>query len=92
MINDPVTNQLIIGIVGFFFGNVSGYLLHDILKKTLNMNEDSSKNFLLIIVTLIWAVSMLVDIISPTYDVPVAVHAIMGAIVGFFFYRPKTEK
>lgn len=79
----------IIGLVAFFLGNISGYLMHDILKKTLNMSEESSKNFLLITVTLIWALSMVVDIVSTSYDVPIAVHGILGAIVGFFFYRPK---
>ena len=53
------------------------------------MSEESSKNFLLITVTLIWALSMVVDIVSTSYDVPIAVHGILGAIVGFFFYRPK---
>lgn len=83
------TTQLIIGIIGFTLGNLSGYMMHDVMKKTLNMNEESSKNFLLVTVTLIWAISMLVDVISPTYDVPVAVHGLLGAIVGFFFYKPK---
>lgn len=69
-------------------GNISGYLLHDMLKKTFKMSEDSSRNFLLVTVTVIWAISMLVDIASPTYEVPIAVHGILGAIVGFFFYKP----
>ena len=85
------TTQLAIGIISFILGNVSGYLTHDIMKKSLNMSEESSKNFLLVTVTLIWAISMLVDVISPTYDVPVAVHGLLGAIVGFFFYRPKNQ-
>lgn len=88
---ENVNINIIVGLVAFFLGNVSGYLLHDILKRSLNMSEESSKNFLLITVTLIWALSMLVDILSPTYDVPIAVHGILGAIVGFFFYRPKQQ-
>ncbi len=83
--------QLVTAVVSFFLGNISGYLLHDKLQKSFNMSENASKNFLLVVVTLIWSCSMLVDIISPNYDVPVAVHAIMGAIVGFFFYRPKEK-
>lgn len=85
----PIVSQSAVILIAFIFGNVTGYLFHDFLKKTLNMNEEASKNFLLLTVTIIWAVSMVVDIISPSYDVPVAVHALMGAIVGFFFYRPK---
>lgn len=89
MLDPNITTQAVTAIVTFFLGNVSGYLLHDRLKQTLNMSEEASKNFLLITVTSIWAISMLVDVVSPTYDVPVAVHGILGAIVGFFFYRPK---
>jgi uncharacterized membrane protein YoaK (UPF0700 family) len=84
-------SQLVIPIIFFFAGGVSGYLTHDHIKRTVNMTEESSKNFLLVVVTAVWAISMLADLASPNYDVPVAVHAIMGAIVGFFFYRPKGE-
>ena len=83
--------QFVTGIVGFLVGNISGYLIHDTLKRSFGMTEDSSKNFLLFTVTAIWAISMIVDIISPTYEVPIAVHGILGAIVGFFFYRPKEK-
>jgi uncharacterized membrane protein len=83
------TLNLIVGLFSFFMGNISGYVLHDRLKKTLNMSENSSKNFLLVIVTLVWSLSMIVDVFNPDYEVPIAVHGILGAIVGFFFYRPK---
>ena len=85
------SSQFIYGLVGFWLGNVSGYLIHDMLKRSLGMTEDASKNFLLVTVTLLWAIAMVVDIISPSYDVPIAVHGILGAIVGFFFYRPKDK-
>jgi hypothetical protein len=83
--------NLIIAVVAFLLGNVSGYWLHDQLKKTFNMSEQGSRNFLLVTVTLMWALSMVVDILSPTYEVPIAVHGILGAIVGFFFYTPKNK-
>lgn len=87
--DNAIINQVVIAIVAFSLGNVSGYMFHDVLKRSLGMNEESSKNFLLLVITVIWAISMIVDILSPNYDVPVAVHGIMGAVVGFFFYRPK---
>lgn len=82
-------NPLIIGIITFVTGNLSGYLFHDFLKKSVGMNEDNSKNLLLLSVTIIWVISMLVSLINPQYQVPVPVHGIMGIIVGFFFYRAK---
>lgn len=88
--NNELSLQAIIAIIAFVLGNCSGYLLHDLLKKSFNLSEDGSKNFLLVTVTLVWSISMLVDLVSPTYDVPIAVHGLLGAIVGFFFYRPKS--
>lgn len=82
-------SSIIIAIISFFLGNICGYLLHDFLKKSFNMNDDASKKFLMIVVTLVWAMSMVVDIASASYDVPLAVHSLLGLIVGFFFYRPK---
>lgn len=89
-LNTPLLSQAALFVIAFCLGALTGYLAHDIFKRSFNMDENSSKNFLLVTVTLIWAVSMLVDLASPAYDVPVAVHALMGAIVGFFFYRPKS--
>lgn len=84
-----INQTLIIGIITFILGNISGYLLHDFFKKSLMMSEDSSRNLLILAVTAIWVISMLVSVVNPAYQVPVAVHGIMGAIVGFFFYRGK---
>lgn len=82
---------LSVGIATFILGNICGFFLHDLFRKTFLMSEDASKNVLLLAVTTIWVISMLVSIVNPAYQVPVAVHGLLGAIVGFFFYRPKGE-
>lgn len=87
----PVNSQIITAIVFFILGNISGYVFHDVLKRALNFNDDMSKNLLILVVTFIWSIGMLVSVFNPQYSVPVPVHAIMGAIVGFFFYRPKQQ-
>lgn len=84
--------NFIIGIVTYALGILSGYIFHDYIRKTLMMDENNSKNLLLLAVTVIWVISMLVSIVNPNYQVPVPVHGIMGAIVGFFFYRGKENK
>lgn len=84
-----LSQQFILGTVMFLIGNVSGYFMHDFMKKTLQMSEDSSKNFVMFSVTLVWVMSMVVGLLNPQYQVPLAVHTLMGAIVGFFFYKPK---
>lgn len=86
---DAGTSNIIFGFIGFVIGAITGYFGHDIMKKTLQIDEANSKNFLLFVVTIVWAVGMIVGIVNPAYQVPIPVHALMGAIVGFFFYKPK---
>lgn len=80
-----------IGLICFFLGAVSGYFGHDILQKSFNMSDGASKNFLVIMVTLVWALSVLAGLVNPAYQVPLPIHGLMGAIVGFFFWRPKNQ-
>lgn len=87
-----MTITIIIGLITFIIGNLCGYFLHDYMKQTLMMSEDSSKNILLLSVTTIWVISMLVSVVNPAYQVPLPVHGLLGAIVGFFFYRPKDKE
>lgn len=82
-----IYTNIITALVFFIVGVVSGYMSHDFLRQTLNMDKDMSKNFILIVVTCIWGISMIVSVVNPSYSVPYPVHALMGAIVGFFFYR-----
>ncbi len=85
-------SQITLALVTFILGNVTGYFMHDLMKKTLSISEQSSKSLLLLVVTVIWLISMLVSIVNPSYVVPIPVHGIMGAVVGFFLYRPKEER
>lgn len=84
-------DHFVIALVSFSLGLVSGYILHDLVRKSLMMDENNSKNLLLLSVTVVWVISMFVSIVNPNYQVPVPVHGIMGAIVGFFFYRGKKD-
>lgn len=89
--DSAITQQLVVAFITFLLGNLSGYFLHDFLKKSMQISENMSKNFVLLIVSLIWATSMVVGLLNPTYQVPLAVHGLMGAIVGFFFYKPNSN-
>lgn len=81
--------NLILAVAIFVFGNVSGWFLRGIMeKKAFHMSEQASKNFLIILITLTWVFAMIVDVSNPNYDVPIAVHGILGVIVGFFFAKP----
>jgi hypothetical protein len=81
--------NIIIAIAIFFIGNVSGFFFRGFFeKRAFHMTEQASKNFLIVLITLTWVFAMAVDVSNPNYDVPLAVHGILGVIVGFFFARP----
>lgn len=88
---ETIIQQLVLAFITFLLGNLSGYFLHDFFQKSLLISENMSKNFVLMVVSLIWATSMVVGLLNPTYQVPLAVHGLMGAIVGFFFYKPNSN-
>lgn len=76
-------------ILTLMAGFLLGFFTRGFLDRTkFNMTEQASKNFLLIIVAVVWTYAMIIDLNSPNYDVPVAVHGLLAMIVGFFFYRP----
>jgi len=87
--DNTISSQIIVGMIGFFGGIVVGYVGHDFMQKSLNMDDGASKNFLVIMVTLIWSISVLAGLVNPMYQVPIPIHALMGSIVGFFFWKPK---
>jgi len=80
--------SLILSIASFLAGFFLGFLTKDIIQKNI-VNESSQKALLIVVVVVVWALSVLYDIINPVYETSPLVHGIMGAIVGFFFWRPK---
>lgn len=69
----------------YLLGFGSGWLVRTkVLHKEFSFNEGS---LVLLVVTLIWAISVVFDIANPEYETPVVIHGLMGAIVGFF-YKP----
>ena len=80
-------NNVIIGIVSYAAGGLSGYFAARYFKP---LQEQKNSDMVLVVVTVMWALSMVIDIISPTYETSPLVHGLMGAIVGFF-YRPQLK-
>ena len=86
-------DNLAIAIISYTAGIVTGFFLHRLLsKKPFNFGSDSKISYLILIVSLVWLISVLVDITSSVYETSPFIHGIMGAIVGFFFYTPKGKK
>lgn len=85
MVSPEALTSVVIGVVSFAGGFISGYLFRD-MRLSINKDRDNG-SMVLTVVTIVWAISVLVDIISPTYETSPLIHGLMGAIVGFF-YRP----
>jgi uncharacterized membrane protein len=82
-----VTIGLTSGVAGFLIG----YIVRGMVDKT-NLGEKNYANYVLVIVSTVWALSMFIDIISPAYETSPLVHGLMGAIVGFFYkIKPREE-
>jgi len=77
--------DLPITIASFGGGIVFGWFLRGSLDPKIK--SDNQNTIVLLAVTLIWILSVLADITSPTYETPIYIHGLMGAIVGFF-YKP----
>lgn len=54
--------------------------------------EEWLKTFVLVVVTVIWAFSFIVDVFSQNFTVPTEVHLIMGSVVGYFIGSKIKEK
>jgi hypothetical protein len=48
--------------------------------------------FIAVVITVVWAASVIADIISQSYSPPVELHAIMGILAGALFGRDAVSK
>jgi hypothetical protein len=73
----------------FALGFISGFFSHKYLMKfPLTFDQDARINWLILLVSFVWAASVLYSLVNVGYQTPLPIHGIMGAIVGFFFWRP----
>ena len=79
---DPTTAYIIISIVLFVFGISAGYVL---TRDDTTFSRSKLQTVIAIAVTLVWIVSIISEILVPSYTVSVLVHGIMGAVVGYLF-------
>lgn len=85
-------DNVIIGILTFLAGIFVGFFGRGLFDRQGKRGENTANTFVLVIVTLIWATSVLIDILSPTYETSPLIHGLMGAIVGFFFKPWQTNQ
>ena len=85
----PIT-QIITALVSYLLGVLTGYLIRNALKESINPNN--AKTIVLLVVSIMWTLSVAVEIINPVYKTNPLIHGLMGSIVGFFYkFEPKKQ-
>jgi len=79
---DPTTIYILASLAVFILGIGGGYL---ITRGDTTFSRSKLQTAIALAVTLVWIVSIVAEIIIPTYTVSVLVHGIMGAVVGYLF-------
>lgn len=82
--------NILIAAISYILGILSGYLLRNALKDSIN--PSSAKNIVLLVVTIMWAMSVAVEIVNPAYKTSPLIHGLMGSIVGFFYKFTPTKE
>lgn len=83
--------NIIIGIIAYISGVLTGIFAGRIFFDKKMKQGTLNADLVLLVVTVVWGLSMIIDIASPTWETPIAVHGLMGAIVGFFYKSTKKE-
>jgi hypothetical protein len=86
----PIINTAILAIVSYVAGLLTGIFAGRIFFKNAD-GKKTNADLVLVVVTIVWAASFIVDIINPNYETPVYIHGLMGAIVGFFYKGVKKD-
>ena len=75
----PIT----IFLTGVFCGFLVGWFGHKYISK--KEIENWERAVITVVVAFAWVVSVILDIALSTYETPVALHGVMGMVVGYFF-------
>ena len=78
-----------LSVVSAALGFIFGFLTKSVMVKRVDPKQ--SETFVLIAVTVMWVVSVAVDLINAEYQTSPLVHGLMGATVGFY-YKPNATK
>ena len=82
-----MTSQLVLPISTFILGVVLGFVIGWLTQKQLSSRsiENWERALITVVVSMAWAISVILDVALDTYETPVPVHGVMGLVVGYFF-------
>lgn len=78
----PITVLVLTHLGAFLLGIALGYLYSGESERSA---ESKAKVIITVTITSMWVVAMIADIFITGYAISPLVHAIMGAVVGYFF-------
>lgn len=79
--------NIIPAIALWAFGVFCGFIFRIIFEKLTAGKKDEklANTIVLIAVIFVWLIANLIDWLDPNYATPLALHILMGSVVGFFF-------
>lgn len=82
--------NIIIAVISYVLGFAGGFIVSSYFKK--NIKDVSYKYIVLLVVSIMWTLSVAVELVNPNYNTSPMVHGLMGSIVGFFYkFEPKKD-
>jgi len=84
---------LVTFLVGLAVGAFVGWFAHKYVSHKEIANWERA--MITVVVSFAWIVSVILDVALSTYETPVALHGVMGMVVGYFFevnFLKKTGK
>lgn len=93
MMLGEATEHVIIATVFYVLGLMSGIVISSYFnKKDIPILAKENSNFIvLLVVSLAFFLSVVVDLLSPAYETSPYMYGLMGAIVGFFYKNQKDK-
>lgn len=82
----PIIHDATISVVSVGMGFILGFLTKSAMVRRIDSKQ--SETFVLVAVTVMWVISVAVDLLNADYQTSPLIHGLMGAIVGFY-YKPK---
>lgn len=83
MFTPTTTTIILISLAIFILGSASGWLITKMSEGTFT--RSNLQILVGVLVTIVWVLAIIAEIIIPAYTVSVLIHGIMGAIVGYLF-------
>lgn len=83
-------SQIITAIISYLLGILTGYVIRGCIKDDLMTKN--AKTIVLLVVSIMWTLSVAVEILNPQYKTNPLIHGLMGSIVGFFYKFTPKEK